>query len=230
MELRETWQILRRRWQIPVVLALLAALLSALQLRPWQPVPPSYNASMRLLVGVMPATEADTTAYDPRYYAWLTSEYLVDDFTEVVRSDLFAQNVSDRLAGMNLQIPAGSIQGSAATGKQHRILTLTFGWPDREQLVAIADAVAAELEENAIVYFRQLGTDGAGITLLDGPTVGPVGPGLRSRLEWPLRVLLAALVGIGLVFLLDYLDTSVRTRKDLEEMGFRILGEIPKHR
>ncbi len=51
-----------------------------------------------MLVGVLPAAEADRTAYDPRYYAWLTSEYLVDDFTEVVCSDLFARNVSARLA------------------------------------------------------------------------------------------------------------------------------------
>ena len=47
---------------------------------------PQYTATLRMLVGVLPAAEADVAAYDPRYYAWLTSEYLVDDFTEVVRS------------------------------------------------------------------------------------------------------------------------------------------------
>ena len=63
---------------------------------------------------------------------------------------------------------------------------------------------------------------------MDGPNVSASTLGLRARLEWPLRVLLSLLVGIGLIFLLDYLDVSVRTATDLEEMGFRVLGSIPK--
>jgi capsular polysaccharide biosynthesis protein len=230
MEFRQYWEIFKRRWWIPVVLTALVALFSAVQLRPWQQPPPHYNASMRMLIGVMPATDADTTAYDPRYYAWLTSEYLVDDFTEVVRSDLFAQNVNQRLAEQDIRIPAGAIQGSAATGKQHRIITLSLGWPNEGELAAIAQAAAAELTENAPLYFQQLGTEGAGITLLDAPAVVVAGPGLRDRLDLPLRLLLALFAGIGLVFLLDYLDTSIRGRADMEAMGFSILGEIPKHR
>jgi capsular polysaccharide biosynthesis protein len=230
MELRAYWRIIRRRWWLPPLLALLVAFVSALQLRPWQPVPPTYNATLRMLIGVLPATTVDTTAYDPRYYAWLTSEYLVDDFTEVVRSELFAQRVSARLDEQALTIPAGAIQGSAATGQQHRIITLSFTWGDEAQLRAIADAVAAELSENAAFYFRQLGTDGAGVTLLDGPNLTAVGPSLRTRLELPLRVLLGFLVGVGLLFLLDYLDTSVRERQELEALGWAVLGEIPKHK
>ena len=55
-----------------------------------------------------------------------------------------------------------------------------------------------------------------------------VGPGLREQIELPLRVLLGVLVGIGLVFLLHYLDTSVRRTAELEEMGLRVLGAIPR--
>jgi hypothetical protein len=75
---------------------------SLIQLRPWQPTPPVYTASLRMLVGALPAAEQDVAAYDPRHYAWLTSEYLVDDFTEVVRSQLFAERVSQRLQGLSL--------------------------------------------------------------------------------------------------------------------------------
>src|SRR5262245_31807790 len=121
MELRAYWEIIRRRWWIPIVLAALVAVISAAQLRPWQAPPLTYHATMRLLVGVLPAAGASQTDYDPRYYAWLTSEYLVDDFTEVVRSNLFAQGVSKRLADQQIQVPPGVIQGSAATGAQHRI-------------------------------------------------------------------------------------------------------------
>lgn len=232
MELREYWQILRRRWVIPVVLTLAVALLSALQLQPWQERTPTYGASMRLLVGVMPAAEADTATYDPRYYAWLTSEYLVDDFTEVVRSQLFAQNVSDRLGGENpdLQLPAGVIRGSSVTGRQHRIITLELNWANQQQLTQLADAAAAELVENASVYFQQMGTDNADVTLLDPPIIYTIGPSLRERLEWPMRIGLALIVGVGIAYLMEYLDNSVRTRRHLEELGLAILGEIPRNR
>lgn len=228
MELREYWAILRRRWWIPVLLGLLVGLLSLLQLRPWQAKPAQYTASLRMLVGVMPATDAATTYYDPRYYAWLTSEYLVDDFTEVVRSRLFADNVSKRLSGQSISVPPGLIQGSAATGKQHRIISLSMTGDDETQIRQMADAAAAELAENAPVYFQQLGTNGAGVTIIDGPTLSRAGPTVRDQIELPLRILLGVLVGVGIVFLLHYLDNSVRSADELEAMGLRVLGAIPK--
>jgi capsular polysaccharide biosynthesis protein len=230
MELRAYWEILRRRWWLPLLLAGVVAVISAAQLRSWEARPASYTASMRLLVGVLPAANAAESAYDPRYYAWLTSEYLVDDFTEVVRSGLFAQAVSARLADQAIEVPPGVIQGSAATGQQHRIITLSFSWGDEAQLAAIANAAAAEISENASTYFHALGTEGAGVTLLDGPTISAVGASLRDKLEWPLRIGLGLLVGVGLIFLLEYLDNSIRNRGEVETLGLRVIGEIPKHR
>lgn len=228
MELRDYWRIVRRRWWIPVALTLLVAGISAVQLRPWQSPPPSYAASVRLLVSVLPATQADSSLYDPRYYAWLTSEYLVDDFTEVVGSELFAQAINRRLALQGIAIHPGLIQGSAATGKQHRLIRLSFAWGDPVQLEAIAAAAVAELNENTPVYFQQLGTPDVQVTLLDSPVVSLVGVGIRQRLEWPLRVILALIAGVGLLFVLDYLDTSVRRSDELEEMGLPVVGTIPR--
>lgn len=228
MELYDYWAILRRRIWIPIALVLLTLLLSLWQLRPWQPAAPGYAATMRLLVGVLPAADADIAAYDPRYYGWLTSEYLVDDFTEVVRSRLFADQVSARLADDEIAVPAGVIQGSAATGAQHRILTLSFAWPDAAQLEQIAGAAAEELSENSAFYFEQLGTEGAGVTLIDPPAVGQVGTSTTDRLQLPLRLLIALIVGICLAFLVEYLDRSVRDEKDVTDAGLTVIGRIPR--
>lgn len=229
MELLEYWRILRRRWWIPLLLTLAVALLSAIQLRPWQTIPPTYSASMRLLIGVLPVTDADLTNYDARFFAWQTSEYLVDDFSEVVKSSLFAQNVSSRLVDQGIIVPAGAIRGSSDTSRQHRILTVTINWPTSDELTAIANAVKEELLENNAFYFEQLSTENSRVTILDEPTIHTVGQGPRTQLEWPLRVVLALIVGVGLIFLLEYLDTSVRNYQELEAMGFDVVGTIPKH-
>lgn len=228
MELHEYAAIVRRRWWLPVLLALLVGGISLIQMRPWQTQPVTYSGSVRILLGVQPVNATDGMSYDPRYYAWLTSEYLVDDFTEVVGSELFAQAVSTRLAAVGIQLPAQVISGHADTGRQHRILSLSMGWHDGEQLAVILQAVAEELLQNAPVYFQQLGTAGALVTLLDGPTVVAVGPsGMGWPLELTLRIGLGALAGLGLILFLHYMDLSLRTRQDLEEMGFDVLGEIP---
>ncbi len=230
MELREYWSILRRRWAAPILLPVLVALFSAVQLRPWESPPPTYSASMRILVGVLPLEGVDEVEYDPRYYAWMTSEYLVDDFTEVLSSELFANALNARLAAQEIAIPAGLLRASANTGQQHRIIRLTFNWNNAEELGAIGNAAVDELEENAAAYFAQLGTQGAGVQVMDSPTVVQMGPSARQRLEWPLRILLALIAGLGLAFLLEYLDDTVRRRNQLEEMGLPCLVAVPKRR
>ena len=197
-----------------------------MQLRPWQDPPPSYGVTMRLLVGVLPVEEAD--GFDPRYYAWMTSEYLVDDFSEVLATEMFARAVNARLTEKGLSIPANLIRGHANTGEQHRIISLTFTWHDADELQAIADATVAELEENAESYFAQLGTDDAGVEVLDSPVVHRQGQSARDRVEWPLRIILAVIAGIGIAFLREYVDDTVRRREQLQEMGFTVLAAVPR--
>ena len=227
MELRKYWQILWHRWWIP---AGLAALVLAISLTWPRQVQPVYQASMRFTVGFTPEPRTgDYYTYD-RYYSWLTAEYIADDFSEVVKSHAFAAGVSTRLDEQGIAVPAGTISGSTVAEKQHRILTLAMTWPDPDQLQAIAGAAMSELVENNAAYFAQLGAEGATIRLIDPPAPHALGQSLQQRLEIPIRLFLALFVGISLVFLLDYLDDSVRDRGEVEEMGLPVLGEIPRER
>ena len=227
MELREYWHIVRRRWWLPVGLALGVLVLTLIAQRPWVPRAPSYSATMRFNVGLKPERIPGVYTYD-RYYAMLTSEYLVDDMGEIVRSQVFAQEVSRRLADQGITIPAGAIGAITQPGKLHRILTVSVGWADEGQLQAIANAVVATLTESSAEFFAQFSADEADIRLIDPPVIGAVGLPAREQLDLPLRVLLALAAGIGLIFLLHYLDDSVLDRGDLEQMGLTVLGEIPR--
>jgi len=229
MELRQYFAIVRRRWWLPVAL-MAVVLLASLFLRPSRA--PQYYVSMRFSMGVAPEPlRPDTYNYD-RYYTYLTSEYLVDDFSEVVKSAAFAQAVSDRLArGANpIQVPAGAIQGSTQTGKLHRILSVHIVWGNPDQLRLIADAVVKTLQEDNARFFAQLGAEGAQVFLLDPPNVGVVGAGLREKLDLPIRLVLALTAGLALVFLAEYLDNTVRDRSEVEAMGLRVLAEVPRGR
>ena len=127
-------------------------------------------------------------------------------------------------------VSPGAIQGATSAGKLHRILTVSATWGDPQELATIANAIVQVLTTHGDQYFAQLSTESAMVSLIDAPVVSPMGPSLRQRLDLPLRLVLALLAGIALTFLLDYLDTSIRGRPELEAMGVAVLGEIPPAR
>lgn len=227
MELRAYWRIIRRYAWLPIGLALLVGALTLVRQQPWQPRAVTYSATMRFNVGIQPERIPGVYTYD-RYYTMLTSEYLVDDLGEIVRSQVFSQAVSKRLADKGIVVPAGAIGASTQPGKLHRILTVNVGWPDQAQLQAIAEAIVAVLTQNSAEFFGQFSASEADIRLIDPPAIGAVGRPAREQLDLPLRVLLALAAGIALAFLLDYLDDSVRDRTDLDRLGLDVLGEVPR--
>lgn len=226
MELRQYWNIIRRRaWIVPAIVG--AVLLASVLYRPTHP--PTYVATMRFMMGLEPeAKTGDYYTFD-RYYTWLTAEYLVDDVSELVRSGAFAQAVSENLAGTGIAVPAGAIQGSTQAGTLHRILTVSIVWGDSEQLALIANSVANLLSSEVARHFAQVGTGGVRASLIDPPAIGGVGQSLREKMDLPIRLVLAVAAGLFLILLLDYLDDSVRDSSELESRGLSVLGQVPAH-
>jgi capsular polysaccharide biosynthesis protein len=224
MELKAYWNVIVRRWWIIAILV--AGVFAASYLLAARPVT-TYTATMRFTVGLArEATPAGSVQYyDPAYYDWLVSEYLTDDFSEVVKSNVFATDVA-QCAGPGVTV--GAIQGSANTQKLHRILTLTLGGADEQQVTTVANCAAKVLRENNAKYFAQLNTYHASIQIIDPPNVSASTTDLRGRLDLPIRLALAAIAGVALAFLIDYLDDSVCGAGEIEQLGLNVIGEIPR--
>jgi capsular polysaccharide biosynthesis protein len=224
VELVIYWRIVRRRaWLILLALAVFAISYAVAR-----PVPASgYTARMRFVVGILPEEQPTGTYTYDRYYTWLTAEYLLDDLAEVVKSQRFAADVA-ALSG--LPVPAGAIQGATSAGKLHRVLDISLSWGDGDQIEVLANAVVATLTTQGGHYFAQLGTEHAVIAVIDPPSIAPIGPSLRQRLDLPLRLALALVIGVVLAFLADYLDPTIRHRADAATLGLPLLSEIPSPR
>lgn len=227
MELRQYWQIVRRRLWIVITLPLIVLAVTLLT-RPTHV--PTYVASMRFMMGLEPEPRNGQYYTYDKYYTWLTAEYLVDDVSELVRSTAFAQAVSEHLAGTGIHVPFGAIHGATQPGTLHRILTVNVFWGNAEQLADIANAIAAVLPTEIARHFAQVGTGGVYASLIDPPTISVVGPGLKEKLDLPIRLFLALATGIALTFVLDYLDDTVRNKMEVEQSGIEILAEIPPMR
>lgn len=224
MELRQLWKIIRRRW----VLALIpAVVVLALGVATWRPAPPAYNAGVRFVVGQPPGAAA-AEFDEQRYYNWLTSEYIVNGLTDWVRGGKFAEAVSKRLATQGIDVPAGAIQGGLAVDNARSMLTISLTAGDATQLEQMLGGVIAVLTEDNAGALPQLGGENALLTQLDEPVVNPISAGIRSQLDLPLRVALALAAGLGLALLAHYLDPTVRDRDEVARAGLSILAEIPK--
>lgn len=219
-EIREYWRILRARWYIPVGLTVLTVVLSLLTT---QTPPPTYLATIRFTIGV--SADRPIEGVDPILTAYQASEYIRDDFVEILSSDLFANDVNSTLNDPNLKISKGNLSG--AVEKQRRIMSMTVSWNEPTQALRIANAAAHTLETENAKYFAQLGSQGATVAIIDGPTVAPVMPGWRERFDLLIRAAIAFAAGIALAFILDYLDDTVRNARDIEKLGWAVLGEIP---
>jgi hypothetical protein len=223
MELRQYWKLLRRRWllvTIPVVIGVVFSLLT------YRSPATVYNVGVQFIVSQEPSS-ASSSADEQRYYAWLTSEYVVNGLTDWVKGGLFAEAVSQHLKAKDWRIPAGTIQGGLAADNARSMLTVSLTHGDAVALDAMIESVISVLVEQNALALPQLGGENAILVQLGAPVVNRIPMGIRDRLDVPLRVLLALAGGIGLALLVEYVDPTIRDRDDLSLLGLPILGEIP---
>ena len=226
MELKDYARVIWR------YLWLIAALVVVVGVGSWifRPHPaPVYQASVRFTIGVNAPSATQVTGYDPILTSYQASEYIRDDFVEIVHSDVFADDVNAELARMGVTgVKISKDNISAAVENQRRLMSMTITWGNAEQAQQIANAAVKNLSDNNAKYFAQLGSTGAMVAVIDTPAVSQVGASLRQQLDIPIRVLIALLAGIALAFILDYLDNSVRDARDAEQLGLSVIGEIPR--
>lgn len=224
MELREIWKVFRRRWALIVVPAAIVMLVGVVT---YEAPAAAYNVGIRFLVGQPPANGA-TESDEQRYYNWLTSEYIVNGLTDWVQGNEFGQAVSEELATRGHTVPAGAVQGGLVADNARSMFTLSLIHNDPQLLAEIMKAATVVLQERNSEALPQLGGDAAMVIPLDTPVVNQIPAGIRSQLDLPLRLALALAAGLGLALTVEYIDPTIHERRELEELGYSVLAEIPR--
>lgn len=84
------------------------------------------------------------------------------------------------------------------------------------------------LQTRAQAYFPQLDANQVQVTILDTPRISPQPVSILDRLAPFVRIGLGLMAGIGLAFLAEYLDPTLRRRDEVEALGLRVVGAIPR--
>jgi capsular polysaccharide biosynthesis protein len=235
MELSDYTSILRRRWRL---LAGIFALVLVVTLFFAFRGPRSYQAELRMVVSVgdaqsvgladrpqaPPPNEQAPYSYYREYYLWLASEYLADDLSEIIQSEAFAHDVS---AYLQENVDPTAIKDVVRVRKTHRILDVTVQGPTADRAMRLAEGIAQVVRTRGHEYLAQLSTPTGQVVALDSPSVRATTTTGSLIADIGLRAILAAAVAIFLTFLVDYFDATVRSRREVERLGLRVLGEIP---
>jgi capsular polysaccharide biosynthesis protein len=225
MELRTYYKILLRWWWLALIPAIIIGLIGIVTFR--RPTT-TYSTKIRFSASTPPAFES-APGFDPTYYSWLTSEYIVGSLSDWTKTTSFAQAVSDELSKQGKNISAATIQSSLASDYVRSQLTLYIHGATADDVSAIANAAITVLQTRNASVFPQLGKNNAVVTPLDVPSISSSSVGLRDSLDLPIRLLLGVAVGVACAFLAHYFDPFVRERKDVEVLGLNVLVEIPKN-
>lgn len=227
MELSQLGLIGKRWWWL---IALPALVVGAYSLATYRAPAALYGVTLRYTAG-QPSSVSPTGGFDPNYYRWLNSEYLVSGLKDWVRTSAFADAVSRRLAGQGVKLLPEAVAGSvAATDNARSLLLVYLAGADSQTLRTVSDAVTAVLQTDNAAAFPQLDGQAATVILLDAPSVTPLPPPLNTRLELPLRLGLGLMLGLALALAAFYFDPVVREKRDLEQTGLAVLAEIPRAR
>lgn len=222
MELRAYGSVLKRHAMLIGLITLATLVVSVvLALRG----PTAYTATMRLAISVVPDPRVgDFFKYDS-YYAVLSSEYLADDLSELLRSEAFAADVSAEL-GQTVQ--PEQIVDLTRTKKTHRLLDVQIASSDPQTALAIAQAYERVLNSKLSEYLAFLQANNGFVRIVNRPKVTRTNTLPLTAAEVGLRTMAGLLGAVGLAFLLEYIDDRLRDRRQVESfLGTTVLAEIP---
>ena len=149
MELHTYYTILRRWWWLALIPTIIIGLVGVATFRR---AATTYSTKIRFSASTPPAFES-APGFDPTYYSWLTSEYIVGSLSDWTKTSSFAQAVSDELSKQGKNISASTIQGSLASDYVRSQLTLYINGATADDVSAIANAAITVLQtRNASVF------------------------------------------------------------------------------
>lgn len=218
IDLMEVLRVIRKRWMIVVALPLLALITSGVL--SYYVIKPVYQASATVIVGKRIDDQSDKSV-DMGYLT--ASQRLAKTYESIAKS----RTVLDRVAAaMGENLTAGSLSGkvSVAAVKDTELIAITVQDLNPERAAQIANTITTEFSAR-VIEIKKVDS----VSVIDAAQVpkGPIKPNKTQIMA--LSFVLGLFAAIGMVFLLEVLDNTVKVPDEVEKLvGLPVLGTIPR--
>lgn len=216
ISLQELFRTLRKRMKLIVILTALAITISGVI--SYLFLTPIYQASTQILVN---QEKVDTTALNPANIQ--TDLQLINTYNVIIKSPAILDKVVEEL---DLNSSASELyeQITVNSEQNSQVVNISVQNEDPKLATDIANKVASVFQEQVKILMN---VDNVNILaaaqLPENPQ--PVKP--NPLLNMAIAAVVGLMLGVGLAFLIEYLDTTIKTEQDVEDsLGLPILGLI----
>lgn len=215
LELREYLIILRKRILLILIITLASTLVSGAV--SYFVIKPTYKADISVIIG-KPTMDGKSINYNDV----IMYQKLVKTYGELAKSRTVADDV---IRSLKLTITPGQLQSmiSVSPKGDTEFITMSVTSRDAELSMKIANQLALSLDKIGQEVKKE-----DNVQLLDEallPT-SPASP--RPILNMAIAFFLGLMVSVGIVFLLEYFDNTVKAQEDVEKfLGIPVIGIIP---
>ncbi|WP_141431106.1 YveK family protein [Bacillus sp. 03113] len=216
ISLKELLLILRKRLILIISIAVLAVLASGIV--SFYFLTPIYQSSTQILVN---QAKDQQTAY--AFNEVQTNIQLVNTYNVILKSPVILDKVKEEL---NLSMSLSTLNSKITVGseKDSQVMNLSVTDPDAQLAADIANKTAE-------VFKREIGSimKVDNVTILTTATVAenpaPIKP--NKTLNMAIALVVGLMAGVGIAFLLEYLDNTITSEEDIEKvLGLPVLGAV----
>ncbi|OAK67624.1 YveK family protein [Lederbergia galactosidilytica] len=207
ISLKELMQTLRKRMTLIVLITVAAMVLSGAV--SFFVLTPIYQSSTQLLVN---QSKNDQPVYNPSEIQ--TNLQLINTYNVIITTPRILDKV---ITDLNLEMTVNQLKDkiSVQSAKDSQVVNITVQDPDPNQAAAIANKVA-EVFEGDIVDLMNVDNVNILTKAEVGAKASPVKP--QPLLNILIAAVVGLMLGVGLAFLLDYFDNTVKTAEDIEKL------------
>ncbi|WP_106496248.1 YveK family protein [Lentibacillus sp. Marseille-P4043] len=217
ISLKEIFEVIKKRLLLIVSLIVGAALISAII--SYFVLTPTYQSSTQFIVN---QSEQDPAAqYDVNNIR--TNVELINTYNVIIKSPAILEDVINEL---DLSLTTEELQDKieVASAENSQVVTVTATDPDAN--------LAAQMANKTVEIFQEqipdiMNVDNVKILSEAEVKADPTPVSPKPMLNIAIAIVLGGMVGVGLAFLLEYLDNTIKTEDDIDKkLNVPVLGVI----
>ncbi|WP_282154467.1 YveK family protein [Cytobacillus gottheilii] len=217
ISLKELFQTLKKRMALIIIITLVAVMASGAI--SYFVLTPVYQSSTQILVN-QTAEEGQYSTNEVQ-----TNLQLINTYNIILKSPVILEKVIDEL---DLNMSAGQLNGKLTVQNEQNSQVVNLSVQDENAATAAEIAnTTAEVFRNEIATIMSI--DVNDVTILSPAVVtenqSPIKP--QPLLNIAIALVVGAMAGVGLAFLLEYMDNTVKTEQDIEKIAeLPVIGVI----
>ncbi|MDN7241722.1 Wzz/FepE/Etk N-terminal domain-containing protein [Planococcus sp. N028] len=216
ISLQELFATLKKRMGLIVILTLLAIIIAGVV--SYKMLTPIYETSTQILVN-----QEKTDASQLLNQNIQTDLQLINTYSVIIKSPAILGPVSEQL-DLGLTVEQLNSKITVTNAENSQVVNVSVQDPDPAIAVDIANTTASVFQEEIQQLMK---VDNVSIlspaVLKENPA--PVAP--NPMMNMAIAAVIGLMLGVGIAFLLDYLDTTLKNDQDIEDvLDIPLLGVI----